>query len=226
MTDKKTEQSNQASSMQQYLDIAEIRDSVVILKDGSLRAVLAANSINFNLKSDKEQEAIIFAYQQFLNSLDFPLQIVISSRRFNIDPYLRMLKEHRKVEHNELLKNQIDDYVEFVSELVDVSNIMSKSFYVVVPFYAIESKKGGFFENLTNALNPQKAIYQKNEEFQTYKNQLLQRVEQIREALSGSGVHMAMLRTQELIELYYNLYNPSGFENVNIAQIDDMDVKN
>lgn len=210
--------------MQQYLDIAEIRDGVVVLRDGSLRAVLAATAVNFDLKSDKEQEAIIYAFQQFLNSLDFPLQIVVSSRRFNIDPYLRVLGEKRKTEHNELLKNQIDDYIEFVSELVDVSNIMSKEFYVIIPFYPIESKKTGVFDRLSASINPNKAIYEKREHFQTYKNQLFQRIDQIKEAMSGTGVRMVSMNTQELIELYYNFYNPSGFENVEIADIEDMDI--
>lgn len=210
--------------MQQYLDIAEIRDGVVVLRDGSFRAVLAATAVNFDLKSDKEQEAIIYAFQQFLNSLDFPIQILISSRRFNIDPYLKMLVEKRKTEHNELLKNQIDDYVEFVSELVDISNIMSKNFYVIVPFYPIESKKTGILDKLSATINPNKAIYEKREHFQTYKNQLFQRIDQIKEALSGTGVRMALLNTQELIELYYNFYNPSGYENVDVADINDMEV--
>lgn len=217
---------NQAgASAQQYLDIAEIRDGIVILKDGSLRMVLAASSINFDLKSDKEQEAIIFGYQQFINSLDFPIQIVLSSRRLNIDPYLRLLKERKKIEHNELLKQQIDDYLDFVSELVDVSNIMSKTFYVVVPFYAIESKKGSVFDRMFGVFNQRKVLYQRYEEFETYKNQLFQRVDQIREALSGTGVRMVPLNTQELIELFYNYYNPSGFENINISKLEDLDIE-
>lgn len=215
----------QGSSVQQYLDIAEIRDGVILLRDGSLRMVLAASSINFDLKSDKEQEAVIYSYQQFLNSLDFPIQILVSSRRFNIDPYLRLLKEKKKTEHNELLKSQIDDYIGFVTEMVDVSNIMSKTFYVVVPFYAIESKKGNAMDRLFGAFNQRKMLYQKYEEFETYKNQLFQRVDQIREALSGTGVRMVPLNTQELIELFYNFYNPSGFENINIANVKDLDLE-
>lgn len=211
-------------SAQQYLDIAEIRDGILILKDGSLRMVLAASSINFELKSDKEQEAITFGYQQFLNALDFPIQVVVSSRRFNIDPYLRLLKQRKKLEHNELLRNQIDDYIDFVKELVEVSNIMSKTFYVVVPFYAIESKKGSLFDRVFGAFNQRKVLYQKYEEFETYKNQLFQRVDQIREALSGTGVRMVPLNTQELIELFYNYYNPSGFENINISKVEEIDI--
>jgi hypothetical protein len=218
-------QQDQGSSMQQFLEITEIRDGVVILKDSSLRMVLAASSINFDLKSDREQEAIVFAYQQFLNSLDFPLQIVVSSRRFNIDPYIHQLDQRKKMEHNDLLKNQIEDYIDFVKEFVEVSNIMSKTFYVVVPFYPIESKKGSVFDRFSNMITPQKRIYQKNEEFQTYKNQLFQRVEQIKEALSGTGVRMVPLNTQELIELYYNYYNPSGFENINISDMEEVEVQ-
>ncbi len=197
------------ASMQEQLNISEIKDGVVVVRDGSLRSVLAVSSINFDLKSSTEQEAIVFAYQRFLNSLDFPIQIVISTRKFDIKPYLEMLERKKDTERNTLLRNQIDDYVHFVSELVNVSNIMSKLFYIVVPFYAIESKKEGFLGKILGKLTPRKAVYQEREKFETYKNQLFQRVEEVKESLSGSGVRVVSLNTQELIEMYYNCYNPS-----------------
>lgn len=214
------------SSMQEQLNVSEIKDGVVVVKDGSLRAVLAVSSINFDLKSSTEQEAIIFAYQRFLNSLDFPIQIVISTRKFDIKPYLEMLERKKDTERNVLLRNQIDDYVHFVGELVNVSNIMSKLFYIVIPFYAIEAKRKGFLDKVLSKLTPRKVVYQEREKFETYKNQLFQRVEEVKESLSGSGVRVAPLNTQELIEMYYNCYNPSEFEHVAVPTLEDLNVEN
>lgn len=213
------------SSMQQYLDIAEIKDNVVVLKDGSLHTVLAVSSLNFDLKSDTEQEAIIFAYQRFLNALDFPVQILITTRKFDIKPYIQMLVRKRETERNVLMRNQIDDYVLFISELVKVSNIMSKLFYVVVPFYVIESTQQGFFKKTIASFQPKKVIFQKREEFETYKNQLMQRVDEIRESLAGTGIRMVPLETQELIELYYNYYNPSEFEHIDIPDLSNLNLE-
>ena len=213
------------ASMQEQLNVSEIKDGVVVVKDGSLRSVLAVSSINFDLKSSTEQEAIIFAYQRFLNSLDFPIQIVISTRKFDIKPYLEMLERKKDTERNTLLRNQIDDYVHFVSELVNVSNIMSKLFYIVIPFYAIGSKKEGFFSKMLAKLTPRKVVYQEREKFETYKNQLFQRVEEVKESLSGSGVRVVSLNTQELIEMYYNCYNPSEFEHVAVPTLEDLNLE-
>lgn len=213
---KKSQNSAIGSSMQEYLDVSEIKDGVVVLKDGSLHMVLAVSSINFDLKSDTEQEAIIFAYQRFLNSLDFPIQILVMTRKFDIKPYIHTLERKKETERNVLMRNQIDDYVLFMKELVSVSNIMSKLFYVVVPFYIIESDKQGLMNRISSTIQPKKVILEKREEFETYKNQLLQRVDEIRESLSGTGIRMVPLKTQELIELYYNCYNPSEFEHISI----------
>ena len=127
---------------QKYLDIAEIRDDLVILKDGTLRSVLLVSSINFALKSVDEQNAIVQAYMQFLNGLEFPIQVVIQSRRMNIDTYVRTLDENEKNQTNDLLKRQIHDYREFVKQLVKMGDIMQKRFYVVVP-YSSGDKAGG-----------------------------------------------------------------------------------
>ena len=212
-------------SMQDHLSIAEIKDGVVVLKDGSIRVVLAVSSINFDPKSSTEQEAIIYAYQRFLNSLDFPLQILISTRKFDIKPYLQMLERKKETEQNPLMRNQIEDYMKFVGELVNVSNIMSKLFYVVIPFYVIESKKDGYFARVMKAIRPRKEIYHKREQFETYKNQLFQRVEEVKESMSGAGVRMVPLDTQELIEMYYNYYNPSEFEHVAVPTLQELNIE-
>lgn len=123
------------------------------------------------------------------------------------------------------MRNQIEDYIKFVSELVNVSNIMSKLFYVVVPFYVVDNKKGGFMGKITDTLKPRKEIYQRREQFETYKNQLFQRVEEVKESLSGSGVRMVPLNTQELIEMYYNYYNPSEFEHIAIPSLRELSVE-
>ena len=127
-------------SAQEFVDIAEIKDGVVILKNNSLRAVLMVSSINFDLKSTQEQEAIVAAYQNFLNSLDFPLQILISSRKLDISPYMELLTEKENVQENDLLRFQISEYRAFMKNLVGTANIMAKTFYIVVPFALTEGK--------------------------------------------------------------------------------------
>lgn len=214
--------SDRGAGVQENLDVAEIKDGVVVLKDGSLKAVLAVSSINFDLKSDTEQEAIIYGYQRFLNTLDFPIQIVISSRRYDVKPYLKTLEERRKIEQNPLLKNQIADYINFIDELVHVSDIMSKKFYIVVSFFPIESQKQGLLERLSATLNPERVILEEREKFETYKNQLFQRVEEVRTSLMGTGVRVVPLNTQELIEMFYNFYNPSEFEYVSVSSVDEL----
>lgn len=212
-------------SMQEHMNVAEIKDGVVVLTDGSLRVVLAVSSINFDLKSSTEQEAIIYSYQRFLNALDFPIQILITTRKFDIKPYLQMLERKKETERNVLMRDQIEDYMKFVGELVNVSNIMSKLFYVVIPFYVVDSSKKNFLEKITASLKPRKEIYQRREQFETYKNQLFQRVEEVKESLSGSGVRMVPLNTQELIEMYYNYYNPSEFEHIAIPSLRELSVE-
>src|SRR5471030_2578652 len=128
-------------STQKYVDVEEVRDGVIILKNGSLRAVLLVSSINFDLKATEEQDSIISQYQNFLNSLDFPMEIIVSSRKLNINPYLDYLKKKETQLTNELLSLQLAEYSNFIKNLADVSNIMSKFFYVVVPFAPIESVK-------------------------------------------------------------------------------------
>jgi hypothetical protein len=215
----------QRASLQENLDVAEIKEGVVVVKDGSLRLILAVSSINFALKSQTEQEAIVYGYQRFLNSLDFPVQIVISTRKFDIKPYIHLLERKKKTEKNQLLRNQMEDYMSFVQELVNVSNIMSKLFYVIVPFYPVEASNQGIFDKITTIFNKSKEVYRKREDFETYKNQLFQRAEEVRGSLSGTGVRMAPLNTQELIEMFYNYYNPSEFEHVTIPSLRQLDVE-
>lgn len=221
---KLTKNEAAGKSTQEFVDIAEIKDNVVVLKNGTLRAVLAVSSINFDLKSSGEQEAIVAAYQGFLNSLDFPLQILISSRRLDIDPYLKILDGKEKVQPNELLRFQINEYRGFIKNLVSAANIMTKSFYIVVPFALTEGKKEGFLDRIKVAINPKQALFEKKFEFEGFKDQLWQRVDHIAAGLGGTGIRMVPLKTEELIELYYNAYNPTVIEKTEIVDTEKLEL--
>ena len=183
------------------------------------------SSINFDLKATEEQDSIVNQYQNFLNSLDFPIQIMVSSRKLNINPYLDYLKKKESQLSNELLIFQLNEYQNFIKNLAEVSNIMSKFFYVVVPFHPVENVKTGLFDRLLGASNTQMTIARRRELFDTYKNQLWQRVDHISAGLSGTGVKVVPLKTEELIELLYNSYNPSTRNNAIIKDIEKVELK-
>lgn len=217
-----------ANSFQRYLDIGEIKEGAVILKNNNLRAVLMVSSINFALKSQEEQDAIIYHFQNFLNSLDFSVQILISSRKLNIEDYYKMLMLREKEQANELLKVQIGEYRNFIKELVEMSNIVNKTFYIVVPYSPAEelSEAGkGLLSDLTKKTGIKKPVSAfRSEDFVKNRNQLMQRVQHIASGLSGVGVKMTALNTQELIELFYAIYNPAISERGGLAAIEQLDV--
>lgn len=206
MTDQKS-----TASTQQFLAINQVKDGVVILKSGGFRMILMASSINFELKASEEQDLTISSYQGFLNSLDFSIQFVIQSRKLNIKPYLETLKGKETSQDSELLKIQINEYREFIQSLVESQNIMSKFFYIIIPYAPIEIKKSGILEQFTTAFNPQSAALEE-EKFAEHKAQLLQRVEAVSSGLSRFGIRSIPLKTEELIELFYGLYNPGETE--------------
>jgi len=207
MPKSKLAKSKTTASTQQYLDIAEIRDNVVILRDGSLRSVLLASSINFALKSEDEQNAIIQGYISFLNSLDFPLQIVVQSRRLNIDKYLEDLKAQQKKQTNELLRTQIEEYHGFIQEMVTLGEIMGKRFYITVPYAPGKGTRKGFFAEVGAIFTPVKILKISDQIFKKYRSRLESRVEKVASGLSGFGVTAIPLDTQGLIELFYMSYN-------------------
>lgn len=213
-----------ASSTQKYVDVEEMRDGIMVLKSGALRAVLLVSSINFDLKSSQEQDAIIAQYQAFLNSLDFPVQIVIQSRRFNIAPYMELLRQEESQQENELLRFQIKEYKSFIKNLSEVSNIMSKFFYIVVPFSPVEDEESGLWTKLMGIFRPKQTIGLKGELFETYKSQLFQRVDHVSVALSGAGLKVSLLNTEEIIELLYNSYNPSLFTTTVIKNVESIEL--
>ena len=210
---------------QKYLDIAEIKEDTVILKDGTLRAVLLVSSINFSLKSLDEQNAIVQAYMQFLNGLDFPIQVVIQSRKMNIDNYLRRLVESEQQLTNELLKRQIHDYREFIKQLVEMGDIMQKRFYIVVPLNPATSGQKSFFQRLAEIITPSVAIRLSEERFNKQKFDLSLRVNQVVGSLSSMSLSAIQLDTQSLIELYYTVYNPELFEVQRMTEVGRLQIE-
>ena len=196
------------TSTQQYLDIFEIKEDVVVMRDGTLRAVILVSSINFALKSESEQDAIISAYISFLNNITFPIQLVVQSRELNIDSYLAMLEERQKVQTNELLKVQTNEYIHYISDLVSMSSIMNKRFYVVVPYNPLADKEKGILSKLFDTLRPATIIKMKEEKFLHHKAELSRLLENVMSGLTSIGLQSVQLDTQGLIELYYNSYNP------------------
>lgn len=214
---------------QRFLDIAEIREDIVVMKDGTLRAVLLISSINFALKSVDEQNAIVQAYMQFLNSLSFPIQVVIQSRRMNIDPYMQQLSDSEKNLASDLLRKQIKDYQAFVRKLVQMGDIMQKRFFVVVPYNPLEDTtkdiQRGFFQRLTEIFSPSIAVQLNDERFQKYKFNLGLRVNQVVGGLGSMSLNAVQLDTQGLIELFYTVYNPDLFESQRMTNIGQLQIE-
>jgi hypothetical protein len=169
---------------------------------------LLVSSINFALKSEDEQNAIISSYVGFLNSIDFPVQIVIQSRRLQIQPYLDKLAKIEREQTNELLQVQIADYRSFVQELVDIGQIVTKRFYVVVPYDPLSNKKKSFWKRFKEVIRPALSVRLKEERFQERRKDLTSRVRQVVGGLESMGLSVIELDTQALIELYYSTYNP------------------
>jgi len=199
-------------STKQLVEIANIIDNIVLLKNGSLRSVIEVSALNFELRSEGEQIAILQNFQRFINSIDFPLQIVVSSRKLNIDEYLNLIDQSTDELTNELLKIQASEYSKFIKELSDLSNIMSKKFYLVVPFYVFEApSKAGITQSLKSIFKPSTVVKELTpEQLETYKSQLLQRTELIFDGLIGMGLKAKMLKRDELMNLFYGLYNPGS----------------
>ena len=200
---------------QSFLQFEQIREDMIIMKDGSLRAVLMVSATNFGLKSQDEQEAIIFGFQNFLNSLDFNLQIFVHSRKLNISGYLAKLQELESAQQNDLLRIQTQEYIEFIRSFVETVSIMSKTYYVILPFSLESASKssGGAFSALGAILPQSKKKFSLDaDKFHEFRNQLLQRADFVSQGLRGLGLRSTMLTTAELIELLWGIYNPEKEE--------------
>lgn len=201
------------NSTQNTLLLSEVRDNMVILADGSFRAVIACDSINFDLMSNTEREGVEYSYQNFLNSLNFPIQILVRSQRIDIAPYIDRLIDLRRNQDNMLLNVLMDDYIDFIDALSREVNIMDKDFYVVVPYFPqgdvsnfIEQSKGFFNKIFARPKNTYTRI--DSASYEKAKSEIKNRVESAMSGLYQIGVKGAQLSTRELSELYYNVYNP------------------
>ena len=197
------------ASTHQFVDIESIKDGIIITKDKNLRAVLMVSSINFELKSADEKQALIFNFQRLLNSLrDFPIQILMQSRPLDLAEYFVFLREHQEKQENELLKIQTAEYVHFVEELVELSNIMNKYFYVVVPYNLTTVEKKGLLGRIRRKKTDETEELERK--FEEGRNELLMRVSQVASLLGELELRSILLGDRELIELFHGLYNPGA----------------
>jgi hypothetical protein len=194
---------------QNFVPIKEVRDGVIILKDGSMRSILMASSVNFALKSPDEQKSIIFQFQNFLNSINFDIQIFVQSRRLDIRPYVSLLEQREKEQTNDLMKIQTKEYINFIKSFTESANIMNKRFFIVVPYTPPSlnlSKKGkGLF-------GKKKKGEEETSSFMEYRSQLEQRVDVVVQGITRSGIRAVQLGTEEVIEVFYQLFNPGEVE--------------
>ena len=201
-----------AQATQDFVPIKEVRDGVVILKDGSLRVLLMASSINLALKSQDEQQAVIAQFQNFLNSLEFTVEFFIQSRELDIRPYIALLQDRYAKELDELMKIQIREYMAFIKDFTERANIMTKNFFIVVPYDpALINRGGGMLGSLLPGRSGGMAALS-DEQFEQYRTQLEQRSAVIEQGLVRTGVRVVKLGTEEVIELFYKLFNPGELE--------------
>ncbi len=215
---------NKRQSTQIHLKIAEIHDDTVILKNGGVRAVLKTSSVNLNLKSEEEQNAVMYSYQSFLNSLEFPIQIVVRSKKLDLDAYIEKLKKIAVKQANSLLQKQTFEYIEYVSRLVEYADIMEKEFYVVVPQDPFGQDSKGLWRSFKEYIFPEDSvskIKERQRQFTELKKKLQDRVNVIRSGLEGCGLRVNPLDTQELIELFYQTYNPQSSRVQKVTDAND-----
>lgn len=211
-----------AQASQKHLNIAQIKNGVVYTRSGGLRAILEVKPVNFALKSEQDQNVIIGEYQNFLNSLSFPLQIIAASRRLDLHPYLKQLQDYTGQLSVELLRLQALDYIDFIKKLTTLANIMDKKFYVVVPYEPIPIQKAGF---LTKIFGPQKKQVVKfsPQQLTNYLTTLSERVTVVIQGLSAMQLGSRQLNTQQAIELFYNVYNPEEATEERLVEVSELE---
>lgn len=209
-------------STQQHIDIAGIKDGIVILKSGGYRMILSASTVNFALKSEEEQNSLIFQYQSFLNSLHFPIEILMQSRKLDLTPYLGKVTKIKEGISNELLRLQTEDYIDFVKQLINVANIMKKNFYIVIPYDPLSLGSGSIIDKLFKRGPVVSELRVPEAEFNKGKNELVERANNIASGLGGMGIRCVQLNTEEIIELFYRLYNPEIASKEQISDVNDL----
>lgn len=204
------------ASTQAYLDIEEIKEDVVLLKDDSLRAVVVVSSLNFALKSEEERDSIVSSFQNFLNSLNFPIQIVVDSKKTDLDEYINLLKDLEGKQTNELLKLQTSEYIIFIQGLLEQVNIMDKSFYIIVSYFPNAITSNSVFSKFTGGKK------ETNTNFENDKLKLMDKVDYVVNGLSSIGLNCISLDTQNLIQLYYSIFNPESYRRQKIQDASDI----
>ncbi len=197
-------------STQEFVPVSEVRDGIVVLKDTSMRAILLASSINFALKSEDEQTAFIVQFQNFLNSLDFPVQVFVQSRQLDIKPYAATLEEQFKRQLDDLMRIQIREYIQFVKSFTEAANIMTKNFFVVVPYSPSSMPVAAGAGSLVSSIFARRKAktMEDNKTFEERVSQLEQRISVVQQGLIRCGVRTVQLGTEEAIELLYKMFNP------------------
>lgn len=225
---KQEMQSNMGSnkptvSTQSFLDISEIKEGTIVMRDGSIRMVLVVSSVNFSLKSADEQNALISSYQNFLNALEFPIEILLQSRKLDIHAYLDKLRSIMQQQTNELLRMQTQEYIEYIGKLIEFASIMNKTFYVIVPL-TTAGVKTGFMSKVTGLFSPASKISTVSRNFENARGELSKRANQVSSGLNGMGLKTIILSTEELVELIYNSYNLNTASAIKIKSIEDLDL--
>jgi len=202
-----------SKATQEFVPIKEVRDGIVVLKNGSMRGIVLASSLNFSLKSEDERNAILLQFQDFLNSLDFTVQISIESRRLDIRPYIALLEDRYKEQVNDLMKIQTREYIEFIKKFTESTNIMTKSFFIVVSYDpAILDIKSGIGLGILQKKSESENLEAKQANFEENRTQLEQRVSVVEQGLSRCGIRVVRLGTEEVVELFYKIFNPGDTE--------------
>jgi hypothetical protein len=207
-----------------FVEVAEIRDGVLILREGQMRAVLGVSSANFNLKSNQEQEVIIGTFQGILNSIDFPIQILVHSRRLDLNPYIEKLKALEDKQENDLLRVKMQEYIEYIRQMSQEVNIMDKRFYIVIGYEPVTIKQG-VFGRFLRSMNPTRVIKQRQEDFVKNRKILMSRVEQILGKFTTLDLKIDQLSTEQLITLMYNSYNPDVAESIRLSDVAALDIE-
>lgn len=210
------------ASSQDYLDLLDIKDGVLILNGDRFRIVLETTAVNFDLLSEAEQDAAIFAYANLVNSLDFPMQIIIRTRQVDISAYLVFLARHEKLQPSSAMRDQLHDYIEFVKQLVVENTVLYKRFYVVIPYWSLETQKQSLLEPLFQILPWMK----KQRPVTTYSTETLneakrvfaQREEELTWQFKRLGIRVKRLTSEELLRFFYEIYNPEAAENEGLKQ--------
>ena len=208
---------SKTSATQEFVPIKEVRDGIVLLKDGGMRAILLCSSLNFSLKSEDERNAILLQFQDFLNSLDFSIEIVIQSRKLDIRPYIALLEGQEKIQTNNLMKIQVREYIEFIKSFTENTNIMTKSFFIVVPYSPAIFNPSG--REGIESIGSRFGFGTKKEKsaaletsFDENRTQLEERLAVVEQGMIRTGIRVARLGTEEVIELFYKAFNPGETE--------------